>query len=177
MKFGFAFIFTVLATMATYGFNGNSGYAYVSGIRYNDTLAVREGPSTRYYRIGDLAPDATGVRVIRCTYNDRGSKWCKIRYGRTVGWSSARYLRSSGSGGYTPSSGWKARVTHIRYNDTLAIRNGPSTRYYQIGDIPPYARNVKVYRCVRGDRGGRWCKVNYNGILGWSYAKYLKRRY
>jgi hypothetical protein len=65
------------------------GYARVSGIRFDDTLAVRSGPSTRYTRIGDLPPDADGIEILECT---RG--WCRIRYGGLTGWSYAKYLRS-----------------------------------------------------------------------------------
>jgi len=176
MKFRFVFLLGFLFTVTASAYSGSSGYAYVSGIRYNDTLAVRSAPSTRYYKVGDLAPGARGIRVIRCTYNDRGRKWCKVRHGRTLGWSYAKYLRSSGGNGYTPSAGWRARVTGIRYDDTLTMRDGPSTRYHRVGEIPPYAKNVSVYRCIRGDRGGRWCKVRYNGIIGWSSARYLRRR-
>jgi hypothetical protein len=68
----------------------NGRYARVSGIRWNDSLAVRSGPSTRYRRIGNLPPDATGVQILECT-----RKWCRIRYGGIVGWSYAKYLRSN----------------------------------------------------------------------------------
>ena len=79
------------------GCNGNtrtytqsrSRFARVSGIRWNDTLAVRSGPSTRYRRIGNLPPDATGVEILECT-----NKWCRVRYGSVVGWSYSKYLRS-----------------------------------------------------------------------------------
>jgi hypothetical protein len=64
-------------------------YARVSGIRWNDTLAVRTGPSSRYRRIGNLPPDASGVEILECT-----RRWCRIRYGNLVGWSYAKYLRS-----------------------------------------------------------------------------------
>jgi hypothetical protein len=64
-------------------------YARVSGIRWNDTLAVRTGPSTRYRRIGDLPPDASGIEILECT-----RRWCRIRYGNLIGWSYAKYLRS-----------------------------------------------------------------------------------
>jgi hypothetical protein len=64
-------------------------YARVSGIRWNDTLAVRTGPSSRYRRIGDLPPDATGVEILECT-----RRWCRVQYGNLVGWSYAKYLRS-----------------------------------------------------------------------------------
>ncbi len=72
----------------SYTSSRSGGYASVRGIRWDDTLAVRTGPSTRYRRIGGLAPDATGIEILECT-----SKWCRIRYGRTVGWSYAKYLR------------------------------------------------------------------------------------
>jgi len=69
--------------------SGGTRYARVSGIRWNDTLAVRTGPSTRYTRIGDLPPDARGVEILTCT-----RRWCRIRYGNLIGWSYAKYLRS-----------------------------------------------------------------------------------
>jgi len=66
----------------------NNRYVRVTGIRWNDTLAVRSGPSTSYRRIGNLAPDATGIRVLECNRN-----WCNIQYGNMVGWSYSQYLR------------------------------------------------------------------------------------
>ena len=69
--------------------HSSNRYARVTGIRWNDTLAVRSGPSTRYMRIGNLAPDASGIKILECT-----RRWCRIRYGNLVGWSYAKYLRS-----------------------------------------------------------------------------------
>jgi len=63
-------------------------YARVVGIRWDDTLAVRTGPSTRYMRLGDLPPNATGIEVLEC----RSNGWCRIRYGTLVGWSYSKYL-------------------------------------------------------------------------------------
>ena len=68
---------------------GAIGYARVSGIRFDDALAVRSGPSTRYMKIGELPPDAVGIEILECR-----RRWCRIRYGRLVGWSYAKYLRS-----------------------------------------------------------------------------------
>ncbi len=68
---------------------GTGRYARVYGIRWDDTLAVRTGPSTRYRRIGDLPPNASGIEILECRY-----RWCRIRYGNLTGWSSAKYLRS-----------------------------------------------------------------------------------
>ncbi len=71
------------------GYSRSGGYAKVSGIRYDDTLAVRSGPSTGYMRIGDLPPDATGIEILECV-----NRWCRIRYGNLVGWAYSKYLRS-----------------------------------------------------------------------------------
>jgi len=68
---------------------GRGGYARVVGIRYNDDLAVRTGPSTAYPRVGGLPPNATGIEILECVRN-----WCRIRYGNLIGWSYAKYLRS-----------------------------------------------------------------------------------
>ena len=70
-----------------YGNYSGHRYARVVGIRYDDTLAVRTGPSTGYMKIGDLPPDATGVEVLNCV-----NSWCRVRYGNLLGWSSSRYL-------------------------------------------------------------------------------------
>jgi len=66
-----------------------SRYARVTGIRWNDTLAVRSGPSTSYRRVGDLAPDAINIKILECRNN-----WCNIEYRNIVGWSHTKYLRS-----------------------------------------------------------------------------------
>ncbi len=67
----------------------NNRYARVTGIRWDDTLAVRSGPSTSYRRVGNLPHDAIDVRILECRKG-----WCNIQYGNTVGWSYNKYLRS-----------------------------------------------------------------------------------
>ena len=79
----------ISAPSSSYRYGTVGRYARVSGIRFDDTLAVRSGPSTRYTRIGDLPPNADGIEILECT---RG--WCRIRYGGLTGWSYAKYLRS-----------------------------------------------------------------------------------
>jgi len=61
-----------------------------------------------------------------------------------------------------------ARVVGVSYNDDLAIRTGPSTRYPRVGGIPPNATGVEVFNCYR-----RWCRVRYGNLVGWSYSGYL----
>jgi len=101
-------------------------------------------------------------------YDDRRVN--EIKY-----WENRKGCRN-GYGGYTrPSTpsystgGRVARVSGIRWNDTLAVRTGPSTRYHRIGDLPPDARGVEILNCVR-----KWCRIRYGNLVGWSYAKYLR---
>ncbi len=70
-------------------YRNRNSYVRVTGIRWNDTLAVRSGPSTSYRRVGNLAPDARGIRILECRNN-----WCNIQYGNMTGWSFNKYLRS-----------------------------------------------------------------------------------
>jgi len=76
---------------SSYGNSYNSGsgrnYARVVGVSYNDDLAVRTGPSTRYPRVGGIPPNATGVEILECV-----RRWCRVRYGNLVGWSYSGYL-------------------------------------------------------------------------------------
>ena len=134
----------------------------VVGIAWDDYLALRTGPSTRYSKIAEIPPDGTDLDLDTCR-----SRWCKIHYNGYTGWASVKYLnRYSGD-----SSAYKhrARVSGIRQNDTLAVRTGPSTRYTRIGDLPPNAYSIEILQCKH-----RWCRIRYGSLEGWSSGKYLR---
>jgi uncharacterized membrane protein len=66
----------------------------VTGVSANDVLNIRERPDASSPVIGWLAPDATGVEVIRA--NPRLT-WGLVNTGERTGWVSLRYLaRRSG---------------------------------------------------------------------------------
>jgi len=66
----------------------------VVNIRSYDTLNVRADAGVYNRKIGELYYRATDIKVIRCKYTPRGSKWCKISHPSTYsGWVSARYIR------------------------------------------------------------------------------------
>ena len=63
--------------------------ACVVGVRWDDTLNVRSGPSTRFRIIFALPPDACGVRV---NWNSCQGNWCRIVFRGRGGWVNTRFL-------------------------------------------------------------------------------------
>ncbi len=63
----------------------------------------------------------------------------------------------------------KWRVTDIRSDDVLNVRQGPSTKYPIVGAIPPYGTGVRRVECTSRN----WCLVKYRCVSGWASGKYL----
>lgn len=61
----------------------------VTGVASNDVLNVREAPNATTPIIGFLAPDATGVEVVRRSENGR---WGMVNTNEQSGWASLRFL-------------------------------------------------------------------------------------
>ena len=61
------------------------------------------------------------------------------------------------------------RVVGVAGDDVLWIRSGPSARTRKLGAIPFDARGVRNLGCR-----GRWCRVQYRGVRGWSHIRYLR---
>jgi uncharacterized protein YraI len=61
-------------------------------------------------------------------------------------------------------------VVWVKSADTLRLRAGSATSYRILKNIPFNAINVKNLG-VRTASG--WCKVQYQGVSGWSFCKYL----
>ena len=115
---------------------------------------------------------------------DTFGRRCYSPYGRLSGWEKDEvneikywerkngcHSRRSSTPRYTRERGEYARVSGIRWDDTLAVRSGPSTDYRRVGDLPPDATNVEILECTRSRK---WCKIRYRGIVGWSFTKYLR---
>ena len=102
----------------------------------------------------------------------RLSAWQKEQISNIKYWERRRGCNGNGSVSrptYTKNERRLARVSGIRWDDTLAVRSGPSTRYRRIGDLPPDAKRVQILRCSKS-----WCRIRYRGMTGWSYSKYLR---
>ena len=60
------------------------------------------------------------------------------------------------------------RVVLVAPGDVLNLRSGPSAAYAVVGAIPPGGRGVRLVGHCQA-----WCRVSYNGTLGWANPAYL----
>jgi uncharacterized membrane protein len=65
----------------------------VVGVASDDVLNVRAGPGGTHPVVGQLAPGARGVEVIRADGN-----WGMVNVSETAGWASLRFLRPRADG-------------------------------------------------------------------------------
>ncbi|EBA05728.1 COG3650 family protein [Sagittula stellata] len=65
----------------------------VTGVAADDVLNVRAGPSAQTEIVGTLAPDATGVGVVRTE-----GGWGLVNAGERAGWASLRFLEAEPGG-------------------------------------------------------------------------------
>ena len=142
----------------------------VQNIRTNDTLFVRAGTSSNTRAIGELPFNGNGVHLGSCS----SSGWCEVTYGCISGYSFGKYLRN-GLGGQ-PASQF-ANVYHVvnhPLNEKLNVRSGPGTQYDVVAELPPTATGINVSDCqIEANYSMRWCAVQWQGISGWAYGKYL----
>ena len=143
-------------------------------------LAVRAYPSRTARLITKLWAGTRGVTKREC----RSDGWCRVAVnGRDMGgWVNASYLAmDNGTPHSVPlgdsfcqsidhdSQGRFQVVGTAGPHDPLHIRVQPN-RYAPIrGSINPSAMDVEVGACANG-----WCLVRYNGVCGYSSARYLR---
>lgn len=64
----------------------------VSGLPRNDALAIREAPDADAPAL-DEVPIGRRVLGFGCTTDTpSGHTWCRVKYGRSLGWARRRYL-------------------------------------------------------------------------------------
>ncbi len=61
------------------------------------------------------------------------------------------------------------RVRNVESWDRLNIRSGPSSSRRIVGSIPHTGSGV---HCL-GPCKGRWCRVSWRGIVGWTNMRFL----
>lgn len=92
-------------------------YFRVTGVAANDVLNVRAAPDAGAARLGEIPPNADGIRSLGCqgglsfaewqqaTEAERAAalhtRWCRVAFGGVEGWVAARYL-TEGSAPATP---------------------------------------------------------------------------
>jgi lactocepin len=121
-------------------------------------LNVRKGASTKYRRIGVLKKN-TQVTVL-----EKVNGWYKINYNGDIAYISAKYVKPTTTTIYNNDVKEKKVTTTVALN----VRKGASTKYRRIGVLKKNTQ-VTVLEKVNG-----WYKINYNGKIGYIYAKYTK---
>lgn len=66
------------------------------------------------------------------------------------------------------------RVKNVAVNDVLNIRAYPDWRAPKVGEIIYNARCISRFECIYNSEEKRWCEIDYQGIYGWVYAKYIE---
>lgn len=115
------------------------------------------------------------------------SQWVQLNMGGQLGWVMVQYVSLNGpiailpvvTGTVTTVGGATvtpvpvvAQPTGVRgmVLGNLRVRSGPGTRYPQIG-LMPWGTNVDI---LGRDGGHSWYQVNFNGVIGWAYAPWIK---
>jgi hypothetical protein len=74
------------------GGRGDGELLSVHGVAENDTLNVRESPDRAAVVVGELPPDATGVRGTANRKKIGASMWREVECGKLRGWVNERFL-------------------------------------------------------------------------------------
>jgi len=95
--------------------------------------------------------------------------------GPTFGyWAPYGLLRTAadafGAFSFRPRSSLDRCVVGVASWDTLRIRNGPGVSHPAVGGIPSQACHVRFAGACRGP----WCRVSWNGRVGWVNTLYLR---
>jgi len=107
------------------------------------------------------------------------SQWARLLVDATTGWAAAQYLTFSGDfntvpvvdAGVAPApappppTGVRGRVM-----GNLRIREAPTTRSKEL-TVMPWGTEVDI---LGKNAGLSWYMVSYGGIVGWSYAPWIK---
>lgn len=131
-------------------------YYAVTRVEGTDSLYIRSAPSSSARIVGYIPFNATHVQNLA----ERTGGWCKVRYGRTSGWSGCQHLTESDGNMYYSTHG---------YSDRLNIRRSPSMYAAVVGTIPPQETGLQG----TGACNTYWCPIDYQGKRGWVGRRYL----
>lgn len=139
-------------------------------------LRLREGPSTRYRRIG-LMPWGTMVDVLG---KDQGHAWYKVNFDGLIGWAYAPWIKlvegsfdalpylDGAQPVYAPPAPTQGVIVQAYGN--MRIRNGPGFQYPKIGKAV-WGTRVQV---LGKSSDGLWYKIQHGDLVGWSYATWYR---
>ncbi len=71
----------------------------------------------------------------------------------------------------------KYRVTNVPSWDTLNVRRNAYVKHNKLGELSPYAKNIRIIKCKYNNKGVKWCKIRAsNGLRGWVVRRCLRRQ-
>ena len=150
------------------GGSGGSG----SSVKATGSTNVRANPNVNAKIIGTLYSGQKVTYLNQTSTDDRGVLWYKVQdasFG--TGWVSSKYteVTGSGSGGKSSSkSGSYVEATGGKSN----LRSGPGLDYKDVGTMYKGETATFLGSTSTDDRGVKWYKINYNGMVCWVSSKY-----
>jgi uncharacterized protein YraI len=168
----------VLAPDAAPGGAGGGAPTGITATVNVSRLNFRSAPSLSAQVLAKLSSGASYPVTGRTADN----AWVQITVEGQTGWVAAQYVTLSGDlntvpvvdgqGGGPAAPPPPPQPTGIRgmVMGNLRLREGPSARTPKIG-LMPWGTEVEVYG---KDQGHTWYKVNYDGLIGWAYAPWIR---
>ena len=141
-----------------------------------DSLRLRKEPNTKSAQVGYI-PNGKTIKseaIVKGENIGGCEAWVKTTYNGAQGYASGKYLNPTPQidpdPQPTPPTPPTYKLYKVKTNTgvDLRIRQKPSTSSKQVGSIPN-GKTCKVYSITDG-----WASVEYNGVRGYSYARYLK---
>ena len=155
----------------TSGLNKNSGNtpkptAQTARVHSNIGLWLLSSPSMQGGHIS-VMPNNSNLTVL-----DHSGNWTKVNFNGTIGWCYSEYITQTNNKP-TPIKPVKPIINNTSIGSTTITSNNGlwqlSSPSMQGGHITVIPSGVQVQ--VFAEQNG-WYEVSYNGVKGWSYAKY-----
>jgi uncharacterized protein YgiM (DUF1202 family) len=133
-------------------------------------VRIREAPSIDSQRLSYI-PWGESAQIIAV---DPSGEWYQIEYQGVLGWSSSNWFvlvetarNSAQAADVQPLPPGAVTVQAV---DSVRIRSLPSVQADQIGTMAW----GDVAQVLAVDSSGQWYQVNFNGLVGWSAAPWLR---
>jgi uncharacterized protein YraI len=140
------------------------------------SLNFRSAPSTTAQILSKLSKG----QVYPATGRTADNAWVQLSVGGVSGWVSAQYVTLSGdintlpvvSGGEGGGAPPPPQPTGVRGRvmGNLRVRAAPTVHSARVA-LMPWGTEVDILGI---DQGRTWYQVNYNGMVGWSYAPWIR---
>jgi len=144
----------------------------VTGVASNDTLNIRASASGSSRKLGEIPPDANGIRNLGCKGGlsfaqwqsaspaqrkaAQNSRWCRVSYKGVTGWVAARFLAegtaSSSAAGGAPPNVMPPIKRALSQDETLRRLSVPANGSLTVrGTISGYKHDVYAVSIAAGD--------------------------